>query len=205
VAKAVTEYIEKVSKYKAVKKVISVSILYFDLGQGQDYIYQGRTNFIGMHKKDELLLSEKQKKEFRKDKIHEIFPEYYLIKVNQFDDLAKNTLDEWIYFLKNEQIKKKFTAKGLQEANEKLQVLKLPAEKRQEYQTHLEALHDKASFYLSTFVQGKREGISEGIQRGKQEGRTEIIINMHQNGLDLAAIAKLTGLTIQEIHFIIDQ
>ena len=45
-------------------------------------------------------------------------PEYYVIKVNQFDDLAKDTLDQWIYYLKNDKIKKEFTAKGLNKARE---------------------------------------------------------------------------------------
>ena len=54
----------------------------------------------------------KQKETFRKEKPRDIFPEYYIIKVNQFNDLAKDTLDEWIYFLKNSEIKEEFSAKG---------------------------------------------------------------------------------------------
>ena len=34
--------------YSQIKKVISVNIVYFDLGQGDDYIYHGTTNFIGL-------------------------------------------------------------------------------------------------------------------------------------------------------------
>jgi len=33
--------------------------------------------------------------------IHHIFPEYYLLRVNKFDNETKDSLDEWIYFLKN--------------------------------------------------------------------------------------------------------
>ncbi len=39
-------------------------------------------------------------------------------KVNNFDDIAKDTLDEWIYFLKNEEIKDNFVAKGLMKAKQ---------------------------------------------------------------------------------------
>ncbi len=42
------------------------------------------------------------------------------MRVNQFNDIAKNSLDEWIYFLKNEEIKNDFKAKGLSEAKETL-------------------------------------------------------------------------------------
>ncbi|MCI5133318.1 MAG: hypothetical protein D3904_17840, partial [Candidatus Electrothrix sp. EH2] len=38
-AKAITEHMQKSAPYSEIKKVISVSILYFDLGQGTDYIY----------------------------------------------------------------------------------------------------------------------------------------------------------------------
>jgi len=30
-----------------------------------------------------------------------LYPEYYLLKINQFDGTARDLLDEWIYFLKN--------------------------------------------------------------------------------------------------------
>jgi hypothetical protein len=40
-------------------------------------------------------LNESQRRVYQKQHCKEIYPEYYVIKVNQFDDLAKNTLDEW--------------------------------------------------------------------------------------------------------------
>jgi hypothetical protein len=56
---------------------------------------------------------------------HELFPEYYLIKVERFDDCARDTLDEWVYFLKHEAIQDGFSAKGLREAKEKLRVMRV--------------------------------------------------------------------------------
>jgi hypothetical protein len=35
--------------YGEIKKVIAVSIVYFDLGKGEDYIYVGQTKFKGLH------------------------------------------------------------------------------------------------------------------------------------------------------------
>ena len=60
-SKAITEYIQEGDKYAKVKKIISITIAYFDLGQGKDYIYHGTTNFVGIHKKDILALSWRQK------------------------------------------------------------------------------------------------------------------------------------------------
>jgi predicted transposase/invertase (TIGR01784 family) len=106
VSKIITEYLSKGDPYSLVKKVYSINILYFDLGMGIDYVYIGRTNFVGMHHSDTLMLSEKQVKMFDKKEPSGIFPEYYLLKINKFDNLAKNTLDEWIYFLKIQNCRK---------------------------------------------------------------------------------------------------
>ena len=123
-AKIVTDHTKEGEDYSTIKKVYSVNILYFDLGHGSDYIYHGTTSFVGIHNHDQLDLNEKQKLLYQKEYVHQIYPEYYLIKVNQFNDVAKDTLDEWIYFLKNEEIKDDFHAKGLLEAKEKLDSLK---------------------------------------------------------------------------------
>ena len=40
-----------------------------------------------------------------------LYPEYYLLKINNFNDIAKDGLDEWIYFLKNESIRPEFSAR----------------------------------------------------------------------------------------------
>ncbi len=98
-SKVITEYMKEGDGYDKVRKVYSVNILYFDLGQGKDYVYRGKMEFSGFHKEDELLLSTHQQQIFNKIVPAELFPEYYIIKVNNFDDVAKNSLDEWIYYL----------------------------------------------------------------------------------------------------------
>ena len=172
-AKVITEYIKQSVSYSEIKKVISISILYFDLGQGDDYIYHGTTKLTGIHSHEELKLSKKQQEEFQKGQAYELFPEYYLIKVNQFNDLARDRLDEWVYFLKNEIIEDRFTAKGLKAAKEKLDVMKLPEKEQLSYKRYLESLHDRASFYESTYVQGEKKGRKEGVKEGEKKGREE--------------------------------
>ncbi len=122
VSKSIAENHILGNKYLEIKKIISINIVYFDLGQGQDYIYKGKTNFKGLHKNDVLDLSKIQKRTFLKESVSDIFPEYYLLKVNQFDDIAKDTLDEWIYFLKNSEVKDNFKAKGIKEAKKVLNI-----------------------------------------------------------------------------------
>ena len=170
VAKTVTEHLSEGQTYAEIVKVISVNILYFDLGQGDDYIYHGQTVFTGMHKHDQLQLNEKQKVLFQQTTVSALYPEYYLIKINQFDDIAKDTLDEWIYFLKHEEIKENFTAKGLQAAREKLDIMKLSPQERAAYARYVEDLHYQASIFQSSYGDGFNDGIKQGIEQGIEKG-----------------------------------
>lgn len=219
VSKAITEHLHKGEAYAQVVKVISISILYFDLGQGKDYVYHGTTSFRGLHHHDELQLSHKQKERFQREKVADIYPEYYLLKVNQFDDVAKDSLDEWIYFLKNEEIKDEFQARGLRQAKETLDVLQLPDAERRAYDVYLEDLRYQASMYFSSYGDGKYDGLKEGraaglkegeekgratgLKEGEEKGRKEGIIQVAANLLailDDEQIASITGLPLETVR-----
>jgi predicted transposase/invertase (TIGR01784 family) len=145
-SKAITEYMKSGDVYGKVKKVYSVSIVYFELGQGKDYVYHGTTFFQGIHHKDTLTLSERQKEIYQKTSVSAIFPEYYILKVNNFNGIAKNTLDEWLYFLKHSEVKATFKAKGLKEANEVLNEMNLTPKQRKEYLAYMEVERSNNSF-----------------------------------------------------------
>jgi len=202
-SRVITEHIEEKEPYSKVVKVISVNILYFDLGQGEDYIYQGTTSFIGLHKRDELELSEDQQELYGKERIFELFPEYYLIRINNFDDIAKDTLDEWIYFLKNEEIKDDFSAKGLQKAKEQLDVLRLPEQERLAYDQYIDDLHYQASMVESSYgigkLKGRKESRKEGRKEGLREGKLQVAGNLLEV-LDDATIAQKTGLPLEDVQ-----
>jgi len=55
-----------------------------------------------MHTHHVLKLNAFQTELYKTDKIEKIYPEYYLIKVKNFNDVAKDTLDQWVFFLKSE-------------------------------------------------------------------------------------------------------
>ena len=215
VSKTVIEGMKEKQPYAGVTKVISINILYFDLGIGDDYIYHGTTRFIGMHNHDLLGLNEKQKKLFLKESVEALYPEYYLIKINRFNDIAKDTLDEWIYFLKNEEIKPDFTAKGLKEAEEKFSIMKLPEDEQKAYEHYQDDLHYQASLFESSFGDGYYEGEVIGIEKGIGIGREQgveigreqmtknIAFNLAKEGTTLEIIAKVTGLSQSDIKQIL--
>ena len=96
-SKIIVDYMTEGLSYSRVRKVISINIVYFDLGQGLDYVYHGTTNFRGLHNKDILVLNSNQRNLFSKDDVFKIYPEYYIIKVNKFTKETKDKLDEWMY------------------------------------------------------------------------------------------------------------
>ena len=132
-----------------------------------------------------------------------LYPEYYLIKINRFNDIAKDTLDEWIYFLKNEEIKENFTAKGLKEAEEKFNIMKLPEDEQKAYEHYKDDLHYQASMFESSFgdgySEGKAEGMAEGIVEGMNQTTKTIAINLAKEGTAIETIAKVTGLLESDI------
>jgi hypothetical protein len=180
VSKAITERMVSGGKYMKIKKIYSINIVHFDLGQGKDYIYHGKTHFKGLHIQDELQLSARQREIFHGKIAGDIYPEYYVLKVNNFDDVAKTTLDEWIYFLKHASIQDTFTAKGLQKAAKVLDRDRLTPEERKEY----EYVQRLISENLSTIYTAKDEGFGEGMKKGKKEGIEEGIKKGKKEGIE---------------------
>ncbi|MDR3339605.1 MAG: Rpn family recombination-promoting nuclease/putative transposase [Candidatus Symbiothrix sp.] len=221
VSKAITEYIDESDPYARVKKLYSINIVYFDLGQGEDYVYHGNTIFRGLHKKDVLQLSARQQEQFTYKNIGDLFPEYYVLRVDEFDKKAVTPLDEWISFLKTGKIPDKFHAKGLAEARKRLRVDMLGKSEKAEYNAHMEALRYQRSVISTGIIEGKAEGREEGIAEGKAEGRAEgiaegkaegekkktiqVVLESHKVGLPVETIAAITQLTIAEIVSILKE
>lgn len=194
-SKAITEYMKEGMPYSQVKKVITISIVYFNFGQGKDYLYKGQTKFEGVYQHDIFELSDEQKTLFNKETVSDIFPFHYLIRVNQFDDIAKNTIDEWIYFFKNSEIKNEFKAKGLAEAREKLKTISMTPEQLAEYQRYLEVLSSNASI-AQTISFEKEFAIKVALEQQKIELTKKSILQ----GLSNAVIHTITELPIDEIE-----
>lgn len=157
VAKAITEHISLGERYYQVKKIYSISILYFDIGQGDDYLYHGQNTFIGVHTKDRLRISTKEKDAIVTRMPSEIFPEYILIRVNQFNEVATTPLEEWMEYLKNGIIRSDTNAPGLGEAREKLKYYSMSAQDRNAYDEHLSAIMIQNDVLDSAKLEGCHE------------------------------------------------
>ncbi|MDX2301201.1 MAG: Rpn family recombination-promoting nuclease/putative transposase [Microscillaceae bacterium] len=188
VSKLVTEYIKEGEPYGTIKKIYSINIVYFGLGQGKDYVYEYKGEFIGLHKNDVLLPTTLQTQNFRVEKVSDIFLKYYILKVNNFNDIAKDTLDEWVYFLKNSEVKDNFKAKGLDKVKEKLRYESLTEEEKKMY----DRFQENRRIEISVEYTAKLEA--------KQEKAVEIAKSLFETILSNQEIAKHTGLTVEQIE-----
>lgn len=210
VAKAITEHIHLGDTYKEVKKVYSISILYFDIGKGADYLYVGQNKFIGVHTNDQLVITAKEKGAFVQKSPAEIFPEYILVRVNEFDKVAVTPLEEWVAYLKSGVIKENTTAPGLQEARKKLQYYSMTDAERYAYDEHLNAVmiqndvlgNAREEGLAEGRVEGRAEGLTQGRAEGRAEAKKDIVKSMLSNGLSVEQAAKYSGLTVEEVESI---
>ena len=158
------------------------------------------------------------KKRYDISNVSEIFPQYYLLKANDFNQWSKVPLEQWMYFLSNSEIPEDATAPGLQEAREQLKVSKLSRAEREAYYTHLdnmrsarnvvetardEGLYEGMEIGMAKgreegLAQGREEGLKEGIEEGKLEQIKKSIIRMRENGLDDEMIERLLDIDIKD-------
>ena len=100
-ATAITDQIEMGQDYDVIKKVYSINILYFNFGSGDDYAFHGLTTFRGMTNKNAVLeFNNKNERKYmdserrRITSPDEVFPEYFLLIVDRFNEVAKTPIEE---------------------------------------------------------------------------------------------------------------
>lgn len=203
VAKTITEHIRLGNKYDQVKKVYSISIVYFDFGKGNDWLYHGQSQFIGVHTHDQLEVSTRDKDIIRMASVKDVFPEYYIIRVNEFNQVATTPLEEWLDYLKHGNIKDDTTTPGLAEAREKLRYLQMTDAERHAYDRHIDNIMVQNDILETKVLEGIEQGIAKGIEKGIAKGRAEErIINARSllsNGVSFDVIVSSLKLTDAEI------
>ena len=199
VSKAITEHIDIGQKYDEVKKVYSINILYFDLGKGSDYLYHGKTVFTGVHTNDLLEVNTKEAKELRMRVPQDIFPEYYIIRVNEFNSVATTPIEEWLDYLKNNRIKDDTSTPGLKEARQKLLYMTMSDKERRAYDEHMDDIMVQNDVLDTAKMEGRAEGRTEGRAEGRAEGIMLTAKNLKAMGLSIADIIKATGLSEEDI------
>ena len=188
VAKTITEHMNIGDDYVQVKKIYSINILYFDLGEGADYLYHGQTVLTGVHTNDTLCLTDHERDDLHVVAPSDVFPEYYVIRVNEFDKMAVSPLEEWLQYLKDEYIKPDTKVPGLIEARERLEYLRMSPEERRAYDNYLDNLVRDTDVMktklLEARIEGEKQGRVEGLEKGRAEGLEKGLEKGRAEGLE---------------------
>lgn len=205
VSKTITEHIGRGQDYSNVKKVYSINILYFNLGVGKDYIYHGTNSFTGLNTGDTLVFNKREKQGYSRKKKANIFPEYYILRVNQYEKETPETpLEEWMQYLKDGYILPNTTTPGLQKARECLRVLSMTDKDRKAYERYLyNKVYEEDVVETARedgWFEGYDEGEAIGEAKGRNEGRNEAILEIVQKlqaeGVNEETIFRLTGYAV---------
>lgn len=209
-SKVIVENLGLGEVYGNLVKVISISILYFNLGTGDDYVYYGTTEFHGLHTGHPLLLRERVEAicDTFTYQQKNVFPDYYLINVERFQDVIESSLDEWIYMLKHNTVREDFKAPKIEKAREKLALLNMSPAERKQYERYVESVVIERDMFETARTDGLEEGIAMGIKKGKIEGRIEghreMLKTLHQHGMSIEQISSVTGLNIVEVQQLLE-
>lgn len=197
-SKAVVESIELGNNYSNAVKVISISILYHTMRvaekENTDFIYYGTTEMVGVHTKKPLALHGVQVNGMDSPVVtsKKVFPEYYMIYVEKFEDVINEDIDEWIYFFKHGAIRDDFKSPGILLAAKKLGYLMMGEKEKRAYDDYLEYL----GYELGLLDTAKLEGRVEGRVEGEEKKAINVANKMLKRGIPHEIIAEDTDLSI---------
>ena len=205
-SKIIVDHQKLGDNFSNISKVISISIMYFNLGLGDDYIYYGTNEFYGLNthnklvvkKRVELLESTEPKYKFEEKKI---FPEYYIITVERYKNIIQRRIDEWVYMFKNDEVAEGSTSKNIDKAEQKLAELNMSKKEKSLYDKYLINLaRDRDAINTA-----KEEGHDEGKIEGKTEGIELMILNSYNAGISIELLSKIAQLSEEEVNVILNR
>jgi predicted transposase/invertase (TIGR01784 family) len=182
-----------------IKKVYFISLLYFNAGEGDDYIYRSQNSLIGVNTNDKLRISSKGNNIIRLSEPSNITPECYVIRLENFKRSKTTPIEDWMDYLKTGNIRRETIAPGLQEAREKLLYYSLDKAERTSYYNHLSAIMVQNDVLDTAKMEGRAEGRAEGEAKGRAEEKVSIARGLIKMNMPLTDIANVTGLSIEEI------
>ena len=106
-----------------------------------------------------------------------IFPEYFFISVPMFDDVINSEIDEWLYVMKHSEIKQGFKSPYMTKVAERLSVIKMSSEERNEY-----IYYQKQSVHSQDILSAAE---AKGEAKGKAEERMQIARAMLLEGASI--------------------
>ena len=121
------------------------------------------------------------------------------MKVNDFNRVAKSSIEEWAYYLNTGDVPKGAKAPGMEEVKEQLKVDRMSKAERSAYYKHLDNIVILRDNIYTEREEGRLEGRAEGREEGREEERRQNARKMKDLGLPAETISTVTGLTMEEV------
>lgn len=176
--------------YTEIVKVFHISLLYFPIGNGA--IYHGKTIIHEIETNERLTVHITNKVTNEVFDAINILPEYFFISVPSFNDRIEKDVDEWLYVMKYDNIPENFHSPYMKQVAEKLSILKMTQEERDDYTHYLKKLYNDRDELKAAEEKGMEKGIEKGV--------VQVAINMLKENADINFVARTTGLSIDELQ-----
>jgi hypothetical protein len=188
--------------YTTIKKIFHISLLYFSTKGMEKPIYHGKTIVHEVDTKHpvDVSIANEGLVIFNSPNV---FPEYFFISVPMFDDVINSEIDEWLYVMKHSEIKQGFKSPYMTKVAERLSVIKMSSEERNEY-----IYYQKQSVHSQDILnaaraegeaKGEVKGISIGEARGEKKKAVEIARVMLAKNKSVEEIEEFTGLSKDDV------
>lgn len=189
--------------YTDIIKVFHISLLYFPIGNNKGAIYHGKTIIHEIDNDEKLSVHIKNAKTGQTFDATNIMPEYFFISIPLFNDKLEREIDDWLHVMKYDEVPSAYHSPYMTQVAEKLSILKMTPQERANYSYYRKKLHNDRDELTAAEtkgeIRGRIQGREEGIKEGREEEKVKMARMMIQEGIDIATISKITGLSEDEI------
>lgn len=202
-AQTLTDYTYLEDSLSEIKKIYCISILYFKIDSGTDYIYRGYDRLTALHTGNNLRIQEKERDAIVSRPPSGILCENIIILANDYNNGTADTpIDEWMHYLKDTAITPDSKTPGLAEASGCLKYNSLSQGERYAYRTYIDDIMIDDQAIEAQRIEGRAErhkpAIAENYMKGREEERLRNARGMKSEGIAPEIIALITGLTAEE-------
>ena len=150
----------------------------------------------------DVILADWETHEQFSDKLRFIFIE--LPSFTKEEGECETDFERWIYVLKNMETLQRLPFKARKAVFEKLEkivdIASLSKEEREKYDESIKVYRDHLATLAFAEQKGRQEGLQEGEQKGERKKAIAVAREMKKEGLPLEQIARITGLSAEEIE-----
>ncbi|MDR1755186.1 MAG: Rpn family recombination-promoting nuclease/putative transposase [Eubacterium sp.] len=158
-SKSLIENMREGYRYKNIKKIISVSIVYWKMLE-KSYLIRGFMSFEDLTN---------NRAEIKVERAKDIYAEYYFIQPEWFNDNIKTKIDEWVYMFKHSSVKGELPATNIDSAEDKLNKLKMSKDERKDY----DAYCMNKAVYEDVMETRENKGVQKMIDAMKKSGMSD--------------------------------